>query len=372
MPVVCVVCNVSIVEKHDFNLIRGKNNCDEEIFTIFNLYLPGIARNLLSSHKYICKQCLRLLKKRTNLKANLEIVENEFLSRIRHLTDNLNASVYKKTSDKDEEDDRPNIQSTSMASESGIQSNVTTGAEKVVDFLHSATPLKRTVFADSTVLSCCSTPITQPKKVIIIESGKKTSHKGKSAAIPSSSNCGQKISTSVNIKVTWTSGTRQRDLPKDLISIGTMLCRGTYKQIANAVMKNQSIRSEVIKLVMKDIDRECTKLCRKGSSKHAIKTSILQKTSPEDMLNFSFQSLWNELKETAPLLLNALNVASIRPKKKLKTEDTIYSACMAAAVCLKNRSPKMTAVQLLITMIIQHSGMMVRIKKHCPFLFNII
>ena len=38
----------------------------------------------------------------------------------------------------------------------------------------------------------------------------------------------------VSIKVTWPSKDAERKLPEDLESLGKMLARGTYKQIANA------------------------------------------------------------------------------------------------------------------------------------------
>ena len=46
-------------------------------------------------------------------------------------------------------------------------------------------------------------------------------------------------STMVTVKLQWPSQTRERHLPEDLQSLGKMLVRGTYKQIARAAWNNR-------------------------------------------------------------------------------------------------------------------------------------
>ncbi len=67
----------------------------------------------------------------------------------------------------------------------------------------------------------------------------------------------------VCVKIKWPSKDRERKLPEDLESLGKMLARGTYKQIATAAWKNPSIKKELTELMARDIDKECNKLCSK-------------------------------------------------------------------------------------------------------------
>ena len=52
----------------------------------------------------------------------------------------------------------------------------------------------------------------------------------------------RKTNADVTVKVEWPSKEMERKLSEDLESLGKMLVRGTYKQIANATWKHDSIR----------------------------------------------------------------------------------------------------------------------------------
>jgi hypothetical protein len=47
--------------------------------------------------------------------------------------------------------------------------------------------------------------------------------------------------TVVSIRVQWKSQTRNKILPADLYSLGKMMCRGTYAQIARAAWKHAKV-----------------------------------------------------------------------------------------------------------------------------------
>ena len=162
-------------------------------------------------------------------------------------------------------------------------------------------------------------------------------------------------SATVCVRIEWPSQTKERCLPQDLQQVGKMLCRGTYKQIASAVWKHNEIREHILQNAVKEIDKECPSgLC-------SVKTpSCLRETRKENLLRFSFEKMDEELQSRAPLLRTVLRAASLC-QSKVKDSDLYWlpATSMAAAVCLKNRSPYMTAVQLIITIILQHSGLMV-------------
>lgn len=112
-------------------------------------------------------------------------------------------------------------------------------------------------------------------------------------------------STNVYVKVEWPSKNAERQLSNDLESLGKMLVRGTYKQIANAAWKNASIKKQLQLLMLKDIKRECCDLCSRKNP------SCLRSPNKESMLNFSIEKLNKELKERAPLTFSVLVAASV-------------------------------------------------------------
>lgn len=165
--------------------------------------------------------------------------------------------------------------------------------------------------------------------------------------------------TSVNVKVRWPSQTRERELQPDLQSLGTMLVRGTYKQIANAVWRNGHLRKHLVFHVLKDIDKECVALCSKKNP------SILRSPSKERMLNFSFEEQRKELEERAPLFFSVL-VAAGSTKTKTEEKAWIPAVSMASSILLRNRSPYMNAIQLMLGIFLYHSNWAVSLntKQH--------
>ncbi len=186
------------------------------------------------------------------------------------------------------------------------------------------------------------------------------------------------------VKVAWKSATRQRQLPDHLVSVGSMLCRGSGKQFAYAVWRNPFLRPHLIEAFCKEIERECAQYCAPSKTKprDSIRAAKITKNSPcklkkvmqnefpssclrltgkEDILDFTFEKLSQELKMRMPLSQMVLMTMCWRNNKR-KEEDLFFTpaVCMAAAVCLKNRSRRMTAVQLILSLMMQHSGFIVR------------
>ena len=158
--------------------------------------------------------------------------------------------------------------------------------------------------------------------------------------------------TRVQVTVEWPSRTKVNTLHEGLESLGKMLCRGTYKQIARAVWKNPILRKYMQQLYLEEVDRECTAMC---SLKNP---SCLRSPSKKDLQSFSFTKFNSELESRAPLFSAVLWTASVR---KSKRDDVFWlpSVCMSAAVLLKNRSPCLNAMQLINTIILYHSGITV-------------
>lgn len=78
------------------------------------------------------------------------------------------------------------------------------------------------------------------------------------------------------------------------------------------------------------------------------------------MLLFTLEKFSSELEERAPLFHSLLAAASFNPRSRAKTSQNEFVAvAMAGAVCLKNRSKYLIAVQLLITIFLYHSSWLV-------------
>ena len=162
----------------------------------------------------------------------------------------------------------------------------------------------------------------------------------------------KKKKVEVTVTAKWPSKVERKNLPEDLTSLGKTLVRGTYKQIANAVWKNEKIKKEM-QLVKKEVERECTHLCSKKNP------SCLRKTDKEDMLDFSMEKLCSEVEDRAAMLHTVLSAAAINRRSRAETETPAArfgAVGMAAAVCLRNRSRYMIAVQFLITNFLYHSN----------------
>jgi hypothetical protein len=158
----------------------------------------------------------------------------------------------------------------------------------------------------------------------------------------------------VTVNVKWPQKIAKRKLPNDLESPGKMLLRGTYKQIAHAAWTNNHIKSSLIELMIKDVDKEETKRCSKKNP------SILRTTDKQSMLSFSMEKVSDQIKERAPIFHSVLSAASFNSRSKATKEKSHFGPIvMAAAVCLKSRSRYKTAVQLLVTVFLYHSNWMV-------------
>lgn len=318
--VACSICVKELNVKSDRNLVDSAGSFSPKA-EIESLEFINLVETPF--FKYICRRCVELLKKRRKLLDNLYGVNSEL------------SSLYN-------EGRRPVTRKTSpLAVERRV--DCTNEIVNVVPEIRAEPVVSRPI--------SCSTP-KQKKRARPATSTECTTqslqHEQEETAKTG------KQQTSVLVRITWPTLVRERTLPDDLCSLGKMLVRGTYKQIANAVWKNPALRKNIIPLVGREIRKECDGLCSSNNP------SLLRKTSKEDMLQFSLQKFGSELEVRSPILISTLKSAAV--KTKINNEDPMSwlpAICMSAATLLKNRSPYMTSLQLLITIIIQHSGLMV-------------
>ena len=157
-------------------------------------------------------------------------------------------------------------------------------------------------------------------------------------------------STSVNVRIEWPSNKMEWKVPEQLESLGKMLVRATYKQIANAAWRSPNLRKELQLLVLKEIDPERTAMCSKKEP------SCVRSPDKKKLLNFTFEKFYLELSSRAPFFQAILQVCCVNRRKDAWKE----AVGMATAICLRNRSQFMNGVQLLISIFGYHSNWMVR------------
>lgn len=355
----CVLCFAKIEKKGDVNLVQGKRdfNVTAEIETLHFVVRP--------ISKHICRNCLSFLKQRANQRRKLDELDAKLFIRYQEKAQDRGITVKMKSSAK-----RLVYGDESSSASGAVRPHSSASSKASQRFDKQHLPIFTPI---SPISSQSSVEVAELPHIIT------TSHLGQSSTPdPVGTSTPRRISTTcasvytrprppelpqaktteavVSITVQWNSKTSNRVLPDDLNSLGKMMCRGTYTQIARAAWRNCKIREQLISFFLKEIDKESCNIC---SSK---RPSLLRLTKKKDILTFSLSKFDEEAKERIPLLRSVLMSASVRKTKTNTQRSDLYwmpAICMAAAVCVKNRSPCMTVLQLLNSLFIQHSGLMV-------------
>ena len=300
----CILCCRDIVKSNERYQVEGRGTFD----AIAELNsLPFVCER---SSQFICKGCLQKLKRRRSLLDSLKKIEAE-------LQDSQRVAV-------NQHHKRPS------------PGNDLTSTPK---------KLPRESFPDES--STTSHVLPWPFSPIAREKERENSRSKNNDAGPKT--------TEVSVRVDWPSKTSERKLPEDLESLGKMLLRGTYKQIAVAAWKSSRLKDELKALVVKDVEKEANDLCSKKNP------SILRKTGKPEMQTFTMEKVCEEVAARAPLLHSVLQAVSVNSERKTPqpSRERFAAIGMAAAVCLRNRSRCMIAVQLMITTFLYHSNWMV-------------
>lgn len=333
----CVLCFVEIKKKQDKNLIFGRSefHVEKELLSL------DFKVDVANAH-HICRSCVQSLKKRRGLLDNLHRLNCSIKQTYR-----ANSSTIAKGDEKEHITPIKKV----VLDENAVQirsATINCPADRYFRFGYpcastsSSTPHKRKL----------NHPVPPSVSSIFLRDQTQTPPPHNLRKNP------VQKATTVEVKVEWPSKTKVNKLPESLESLGKMLCRGTYKQIAVAVWKNPILKRYVQQLFLKDVDNECASLC---SSKTK---SCLRSPTKSEIDKFSFDTLNKELETKTPLLSAVLRTASLRRSRRNENDESFWktSVCMSAAVVLKNRSPYMNALQLMNSIILYHSGIVVSIK----------
>lgn len=140
------------------------------------------------------------------------------------------------------------------------------------------------------------------------------------------------------------------------------------KSIASAAVGNMKLRPHVVEKLARSIRmQELVPLC---SDKH---DSILRLKSKPALEHFSWETVWEELRVNAPLLLSFFSC--LLPKRK--QQEVHPAICMLASIVLRLNNQKVNLVQSVVSLILRagHATKQVRSASlfSCGFQhFNIV
>ena len=108
------------------------------------------------------------------------------------------------------------------------------------------------------------------------------------------------------------------------------------------------MKEAIIKLLLRELNEECTNLCRKTS------TSPFHTIPADHLANFKWKDMVNDLQLKAPLLFTVLHsiVSRNDHRNAVKVGAAHYPGiCSAAVILLKERNREMCGLQSLISLL---------------------
>ena len=216
----CNLCLKEVKDEHKRYLVDGRGQ-----FSVLS-ELKSLDFNVANTSRYICRVCLDKLKRRglitqlLNLEGEVKRAHLEHSSNIHHLK-------------------RP-----------GGNDVSTLNAKKQRESTAENQPMSSPVRQNALPLQWPISPVTPRLQ-------QQNNCRATGRMPVSRQPTVQPSTVDVSVKVKWLSKPdKERKLPESLESLGKMLVRGTYKQIANAAWKNDAIRQELIELMARNA-RSC-------------------------------------------------------------------------------------------------------------------
>ena len=119
--------------------------------------------------------------------------------------------------------------------------------------------------------------------------------------------------------------------------------------LVDIVFKNDNLCAKIFDRFLWTLHQQCQDLCRKKEF-----CSILRKTSRANLQSFSFDSVWQEWKEHAPLFAKFL--ATSANISLSETTSMTAGICTAGSLLLKARNTHMSALQHMVGLILFHGN----------------
>lgn len=119
--------------------------------------------------------------------------------------------------------------------------------------------------------------------------------------------------------------------------------------MAKAVASHQGLRDLIFSEFVKQVDQECTNICKRSLP------SLFRKMSTSEVQDFQWKQLVKELQTVAPSLyemLSAICEHSDHRNQHKRCSAHWPSICMAAAILLKERSREMCGLQGVLSLLL--------------------
>ena len=128
------------------------------------------------------------------------------------------------------------------------------------------------------------------------------------------------------------------------------LADGDCPSVANAVMTEPSLRSEVLILVARVLDEECSRLCSTAPP-----VSLFRRYPLFERDSFSYSKCIVELQTKCPTLYQLLWTVVTKTDRRNSTKREQHhhpGLCMAVALILKERNQHMTGLQTFLSLVL--------------------
>ena len=227
----CVLCGVGIVKNTDKNLVDGRRGNSFKV----REELLSLKCKVEINSTYICRNCLCALKKRRALFNNLHEVNSSIQKIVQSKKCSAVSLPVPKPSSNQISDSQE--QATKRVALEDCRVSVTS-----VDIEEDNSTLPNRTSVDQWPSTLTSTPCKEKNRPVAF-----AAVVGPVSPIPAREP--EEKKTRVQVTVEWPSRTKVNTLHEGLESLGKMLCRGTYKQIAGAVWKNPILRKYIQQFV---------------------------------------------------------------------------------------------------------------------------
>ena len=135
---------------------------------------------------------------------------------------------------------------------------------------------------------------------------------------------------------------------------GRQLAFGNSMSIASAVINVPELKNEVVSVVCKQVTQEISGLCSKSNP-------LLLRSKSEELANFSWEKLHEEIEARAPLFLRFLVAStsnSSHSRNKQKRQDTLLQPLLHAGCQLVSIfNQEMNAVRKIVSIILKKGGL---------------
>lgn len=131
----------------------------------------------------------------------------------------------------------------------------------------------------------------------------------------------------------------------------TSLAKGNYVTFARNALKHPQLKGSIVTAVAAEVRRECQIMCSDTDGQ----TSVLKRTSANELKRFNWSDVMSELNKQAPVFTTILEASVKRFRKQHPKKTTERSVAFAASILLRERNKFMCTAQCVNSLLL-HAG----------------